>query len=615
VQNIRCRERIMEESGRKDRTTKEFALMREMAHMALQEDNLTRAIECFSKCIKLNPNNAVVWYEKGEALKNLESKAFEEAKYEEAAKYNEDALNCFEKSLDINPNFAVAWYAKGWIFQLMEKYEEAIKCYDKTLEIFPNYANALYHKATVLKRLGQHKEAIQCEAKAEKLSKLKPQCVKCTHKKSFMICGCEKSSYYMLKVDESSWCECFVKSPAHDQLVIAAATFTFCNSEQRNWEKAISEFEKAIELGLPADDEVEALSGIASCYWNLGWKEIEQGNYQTYEEKMVTCSQNENLNKSMEYHEKAFSLDARQELKAYIHNETFRIFFRPGDIYRLGGLYVVKSEAIRQMQGVRAAISYLEEKLELFPGNYIPGTHLSSVYLTLGDNYGEVGDRRKQILCYKKALEADTDYHEDVVGHFFKKFHEMAKHKLRAIAQDVEIATQVRSDLNKRKRALEKEIGRLRQQINDKLRDVGTTFYPLLVAGGKQIEDKKVHEITSQIKSLDQEMDNIHCKIQELKTKKPKGGLWNRLKDKVSLTAKTVKLELNLKSLRSRKEGMMLTLGNALYSCHLRGQRTSLELEKIWQIVDGLKENLKRKQVEHSELEEALKILDLYKSH
>jgi Tfp pilus assembly protein PilF len=105
-------------------------------------DNLGKhneAIEYFDKAIKIDPNYADAWNNKGVALKNL-------------GKHNE-AIECYDKAIKIDPNYALAWNNKGLALYNLGKYNESIECYDKAIKIDPNYALARNNKDLALKHV------------------------------------------------------------------------------------------------------------------------------------------------------------------------------------------------------------------------------------------------------------------------------------------------------------------------------------------------------------------------------------------------------------------------------------------------------------------------------
>ena len=55
-----------------------------------------KAIACYDRCLELDPNRALCWYDRGVTLVDLDH-------YEEAAK-------SYEQSIDLNPDNYWAWY-------------------------------------------------------------------------------------------------------------------------------------------------------------------------------------------------------------------------------------------------------------------------------------------------------------------------------------------------------------------------------------------------------------------------------------------------------------------------------------------------------------------------
>ena len=117
-----------------------------------------RAIECYSRAIKLNPKLATAYHNLGEML--VGEKRWDEAiaNYRQAIAINPNffesyhslgktwaergefdrAIACYRKSLDINPNYARAYLSLGNIFMQKREFDAAIKCYRQTLEINDN---------------------------------------------------------------------------------------------------------------------------------------------------------------------------------------------------------------------------------------------------------------------------------------------------------------------------------------------------------------------------------------------------------------------------------------------------------------------------------------------
>ncbi|MEG3953923.1 tetratricopeptide repeat protein [Microcoleus sp. herbarium2] len=145
-----------------------------------------RAIECYSRAIKLNPKLATAYHNLGEML--VGEKRWDEAiaNYRQAIAINPNffesyhslgktwaergeldrAIACYRKSLDINPNYARAYLSLGNIFMQKREFDAAIKCFRQTLEINDNsyWAYNCLGDAFAHKKLWS--EAISCYRKA-----------------------------------------------------------------------------------------------------------------------------------------------------------------------------------------------------------------------------------------------------------------------------------------------------------------------------------------------------------------------------------------------------------------------------------------------------------------
>jgi tetratricopeptide (TPR) repeat protein len=139
------------------------------AHFKSQD--YKKAIECYEEALKIDPNYADAWNNKGLALYKLEDRFYNLAKglVADLKKCNE-AIECYDKALEIQPKNANAWNNKGLALYQLEKYNEAIECYNKAVKLDPNYADAWYNKGNVLSHLRMYNEAIECCDKAVKIN-------------------------------------------------------------------------------------------------------------------------------------------------------------------------------------------------------------------------------------------------------------------------------------------------------------------------------------------------------------------------------------------------------------------------------------------------------------
>jgi len=97
------------------------------------------AIEFYNGVLKIVPENAIAWNEKGTVFYNLR-------KYE--------ALKCDDTAIRIDPKNVFAWYNKGRVFgELLQKYDEAMKFYEKAIEVNPRNVYGWIGKGTVFHHL------------------------------------------------------------------------------------------------------------------------------------------------------------------------------------------------------------------------------------------------------------------------------------------------------------------------------------------------------------------------------------------------------------------------------------------------------------------------------
>ena len=117
-----------------------------------QQGKYQEAIDCCTKAIKINPNNAEVYYYRGLAKVFLE-------RYPEA-------IGDFTKAIDIESDNATVYCYRGLAKILLERYPEAIEDFTKTIDIEPDNATVYYYRGLAKILLERYPEAIKDFTKA-----------------------------------------------------------------------------------------------------------------------------------------------------------------------------------------------------------------------------------------------------------------------------------------------------------------------------------------------------------------------------------------------------------------------------------------------------------------
>jgi tetratricopeptide (TPR) repeat protein len=95
------------------------------------------------------------WYEEGKRLYDL-------MQYEEA-------LAACEQAIRLDPNSARAYNNKGIALRNLKRYEDALKAYEQAIRLDPNLAAAYNNKGIALEQLNRNKEAQFAYEKARQL--------------------------------------------------------------------------------------------------------------------------------------------------------------------------------------------------------------------------------------------------------------------------------------------------------------------------------------------------------------------------------------------------------------------------------------------------------------
>ena len=103
-------------------------------------------IEDYDEAIRLNPNEAEAYFNRGNAYHNLNKK--------------KRAIEDYDKAIRLNPQFAEAYHNRGTTYRDLGQYNRAIEDYDETIRLNPNDAEAYFNRGNAYKLQGKKVEAI-----------------------------------------------------------------------------------------------------------------------------------------------------------------------------------------------------------------------------------------------------------------------------------------------------------------------------------------------------------------------------------------------------------------------------------------------------------------------
>ncbi len=118
---------------------------------------LQEAVESYGKAIRLKPDYAEAYFNRGNALKELGQLVL--------------AVESYEKAIQFKPDYAMAYSNRGNVLQELGQLANAMESHDKVIQLKPDYAEAYYNRGNVLQELGQLKQA---EKSFEKAIQFKP---------------------------------------------------------------------------------------------------------------------------------------------------------------------------------------------------------------------------------------------------------------------------------------------------------------------------------------------------------------------------------------------------------------------------------------------------------
>ena len=118
--------------------------------------NPQKAVEAFTKAIKLNPNNEKFYVFRGNA-------------YGEAGNNNQ-AVKDIAKAIKLNPKYAKAYVSRGNAYLRSGSYQQAVKDYSMAVKLSPKHEEAYCYRGVAYGALGKEQQALEDFSRAIKLN-------------------------------------------------------------------------------------------------------------------------------------------------------------------------------------------------------------------------------------------------------------------------------------------------------------------------------------------------------------------------------------------------------------------------------------------------------------
>jgi protein O-GlcNAc transferase len=136
---------------------KHFDALHLLGVLACQTGDLGRGEELIAQAIKVDPDNALAYLNRGNALKDL--------------RRLDDALSCYNKAVALKSNLVDAHSNRSIVLYYLKRLDEALSSYDRTIALKPDHAEAYNNRGIVLFELNRLEDAL---VSCEKAVALKP---------------------------------------------------------------------------------------------------------------------------------------------------------------------------------------------------------------------------------------------------------------------------------------------------------------------------------------------------------------------------------------------------------------------------------------------------------
>jgi tetratricopeptide (TPR) repeat protein len=127
------------------------------ANLLIKMKRYSQAVDSFDQLILLDGYNSQAYNDRALVLSG-------------GMRQNDEALNSLETALKINPNDANFWFNKGMVLETMGRYSEALNSYRQSAALNPSLDKAWYRQGCLLATQGRYNESLPLLNKAIQLN-------------------------------------------------------------------------------------------------------------------------------------------------------------------------------------------------------------------------------------------------------------------------------------------------------------------------------------------------------------------------------------------------------------------------------------------------------------
>jgi tetratricopeptide (TPR) repeat protein len=365
-----------------------YVIARDRGLDKIKKGDIQGAIAEFDEAIRLNPNYAEAYFNRGSASSDLGK--------------HQESIEDYNQAIKLKPDYSRAYNGRGVAYSDLEKYQEAIADFDKAIEINKNWEDigswiTYRHRGLAYRSLGDKQKAFDNFDQAIKIS---PE---------YYLAYVGRGIAYSDLGDQKNAIKDFdmaIKlNPDYSRAYNGRGIARSISDDKKG---AIEDYDKAIKINKNWEN-----IGAWAAYFNRGDARSDSGDkpgaIADYDQAIKLKP-----NFADAYHNRGNARRAVGDDKSAITDYDQAIKLKPD----FADAYHNRGNARRDLGDNQGAIADYEEVIKLNPDYASAYNNRGIARRDLGDNQGAIADLQKAVELHKK--QGNTKYYEDSLNQLKK---------------------------------------------------------------------------------------------------------------------------------------------------------------------------------------------------